>query len=136
LRIKHAPETMDDADYERMMSVRWAMEQVKWVPPEEYFFPPGTDLTSAGVRQRWLPDFKQWAASRLPGLDGPLQLSCANVINGKHWRSPLRDAALQGNPELADAVPVDEIAARYSAPHLSGPVYFEIPGYAMEDQVC
>ena len=136
LRIKYAPETMDDAAYERMMSARWAMEQTKWVPPEEIFFPPGIDLLSPGVRKRWLPDFKAWAESRLPSLSDPLSLICAQAINGESWPSPLHDVALELFPGLADAPTVYSIAGRFAAPHLTGPVYFEIPGYLMEDQVC
>ncbi|WP_160194636.1 peptidoglycan-binding protein [Devosia riboflavina] len=136
LRIKYAPETMDDAAYERMMSARWAMEQTKWVPEEEFFFPLGTDLVSAGVRERWLPDFKLWTQARLPSLDGPLRLACASVINGENWPSPLHDPMLVKLPDLGAAVPIDRIAARYASPHLTGPVYFEIPGYLMEAEVC
>ena len=136
LRIKYAPETMDDAAYERMMSARWAMEQTKWVLAEDFFFPPGTDLLSPGVRQRWLPDFKIWAQARLPGLSEPLRLACAQAINGQSWPSPLHDVALQSFPELPDTPTIDRIAAGFAAPHLTGPVYFEIPGYLMEDQVC
>ncbi len=136
LRIKYAPETMDDAAYERMMSARWAMEQTNWVPPEEFFFPPGTDMLSPGVRKRWLPDFKAWALSRLPGLSEPLSLVCAQAINGESWPSPLHDAAQKSFPDLGDTPTIDRIAARFAAPHLTGPVYFEIPGYLMEDQVC
>lgn len=136
LRIKYASETMDDAAYERMMSARWAMEQTNWVPEEEFFFPPGTDLVSAGVRQRWLPDFKLWAQARLTSLDQPLRLACATVINGENWPSPLRDPMLVKLPELNAAVPIDRIAARHATPHLTGPVYFEIPGYLMEANVC
>lgn len=136
LRIKYAPETMDDAAYERMMSARWAMEQTKWIPEAEFFFPPGTDLVSAGVRQRWLPDFKLWAQARLASLDQPLRLACAVVINGQNWPSPLHDPMLAKLPDLGAAVPIDRIAARYATPHLTGPVYFEIPGYLMEADVC
>lgn len=136
LRIKYAPETMDDAAYERMMSARWAMEQVKWVPQEEYFFPPGTDLLSAGVRQRWLPDFKLWAAARVASLSGPLRIACTMAINGQSWTSPLRDTMVKKFPDLAKAELIDRIAERYATPHLTGPVYFEIPGYLMEAQVC
>lgn len=136
LRIKYAPETMDDAAYERMMSARWAMEQVKWVPDEEFFFPAGVDLLSPGVRQRWLPDFKAWTASRLPSLSSPLRLICAQAINGQSWPSPLHDVALEHFHELPEASTIDRIAGRYATPHLTGPVYFEIPGYLMEDQVC
>jgi hypothetical protein len=39
-------------------------------------------------------------------------------------------------PGLADTPTIDRIAARFAAPHLTGPVYFEIPGYLMEEQVC
>ncbi|MGB3336976.1 MAG: peptidoglycan-binding protein [Devosia sp.] len=136
LRIKYAPETMDDAAYERMMSARWAMEQTNWVPPEEFFFPAGTDMLSPGVRKRWLPDFKAWALSRLPSLSDPLSLVCAKAINGESWPSPLQGVAQEFFPGLADTPTIDRIAARFAAPHLTGPVYFEIPGYLMEDQVC
>lgn len=136
LRIKYAPETMDDGAYERMMSARWAMEQTKWVPSEEFFFPPGIDLLSPGVRKRWLPDFKAWARSRLASLSNPLRLVCAQAINGQSWPSPLHDLALVSFPELPDASTIDRIASRFAAPHLTGPVYFEITGYLMEDQVC
>lgn len=136
LLIKYAPETMDDQAYERMMSARWAMEQTNWVPKEEFFFPQGTDLLSAAVRQRWLPDFKLWAQARLASIDQPLRLACASVIDGQFWPSPLRDPMVAKLPDLSTAVPIDRIAARYGTPHLTGPVYFEIPGYLMEANVC
>lgn len=136
LRMKYAPETMSEADYERMMSARWAMEQTNWVAPEEFFFPPGTDLVSAGVRQRWLPDFKLWAQARLDSLSAPLRLTCATTINGENWPSPLSATMMQALPDLATAVPIDRIASRYATPHLTGPVYFEIKGYLMEAEVC
>ncbi|MFP9135980.1 peptidoglycan-binding protein [Devosia sp. XGJD_8] len=136
LRIKYAPQTMDDAAYERMMSARWAMEQVKWVSAEEHFFPAGTDLLSPAVRQRWLPDFKVWAQSRVASLSGPLRLACANAIGKDNWSSPLRDPILALQPDLAEAALLDRISARYATRHMTGPVYFEIEGYLMEAQVC
>jgi peptidoglycan hydrolase-like protein with peptidoglycan-binding domain len=136
LRIKYAPETMDDAAYERMMAARWAMEIGVNRPGEEAFFPAGTDLLSAEVRRRWLPEFKRWANERIDSLSEPLRLDCAEPIEGPFWRSPLRDTALATYADLGTAETLSRVASRFAAPHLSGPVYFEIPGYFMENQTC
>lgn len=136
LRIKYAPETMDDVAYERMMSARWAMEIGANLPAEEAFFPAGTDLLSAEVRRRWLPQFKRWAGERVDSLSEPLRLACAEPIEGPFWRSPLRDIAVATYADMETAESLSRMAARFAAPHLSGPVYFEIPGYPMEVQTC
>lgn len=143
VRLKYAPDTFGEPDFIRMMGARWALEQARLTTDGTNFFPPGTDLTAPGIRERWLPDFIAWAKARAGAMGEPLTLrvgregfACVEWIVGEYWKSPLHDAMIAAYPEIATSRDLIRVASQFTAAHETGPVALEVRGYLLEDPGC
>lgn len=133
VRLKLAPDSITSNDWSIMMASRWVREQKNGFSGER-FFPAGLDLTGPGIADRWLPDFQDWATARAEVIGDTLTIpfsgsrfGCIASIDGA-VRSPVRDAAMDRAPELADIESIVGYREWLRVPHILEPVAFEISG--------
>jgi peptidoglycan hydrolase-like protein with peptidoglycan-binding domain len=142
LRLVHAPQTVTESTYLRMMVARWNKEQRNEIVGDP-LFPEGIDLSVPAVRDLWLPRFTAWADERAALLGNRLTVTlptsdsaCANIVVADRWRSGLRTLFEPLRPDLEAAVDVRGTMGRFQTEHVMTPVMLELDGYEMEADSC